>query len=392
MNQWGIPEYDKELGLKHLYESVCEMMENESVGIAEIAGGSASGKTTEVAKKVHDLFGPRSGLLPLDDYFLGKRLMAARGVKHFDQPEALDMGLICRHFEILKAGNAIMKPVYSFKTGERNGTEKFEPHPLIVAEGIFAANDELMDFAGVRTFVQIGTHGRVIRRVMRDIDRTDMLPNNILEYFSEVVQPMHERWVEAQIKNVHFIINNEYQPDIEARRAGLFEFQLKFRTTISSETIRRSGGERLGGFRQRDLYYNPFDRDLSFTGESVRIREEEETGYVSFAYKGPKEKSSFRKRAKIEFEISGKTKRKFLAIYGQEVKIIEKKRVLYRLGGLVFSVDKVWKLENGVKTYLGDFIEIRASEKGATEPLIGEALEKLGLDPADGIKAAYVEM
>lgn len=388
MNQWGVPEYDKQSGLKRLYELVGVMMEKEAIGINQVAGGSASGKTTEVARKVQDLFGSRSGLLSLDDYFIGKRLMAARGIRHFDQPQALDMELIHRHLAALKAGESVMKPVYSFKTGERSGTERFEPHPLIVAEGLFAIDNYLKDLGGVRVFVQIGTHGRVIRRVMRDIDRTDMLPNNILEYFSEVVQPMHERWVEAQIKNAHIVINNEYQPDIEAKRAGLFEVQLKFRTTISPEAIRRIGGERLGGFSQRDIYYNPY---LSFTGESVRIREEE-SGYLIFTYKGPKEKSAYRKRAKIEFEINAETKRKFLAIYGEEVKIIEKNRVLYNLDGLVFSADTVWKIEKGEKKYLGDFIEIRTVKKGTTEPLIGEALNKLGLDPADGIKTAYVEM
>lgn len=391
MNQWGIPEYDKQSGLEYFYESVGAMMEKEAVGIAEVAGGSASGKTTEVAKKVHDLFGLRSGLLSLDDYFIGKRLMAARGIKHFDQPQALDMALIYQHLTRLKAGKAVMKPVYSFKTGESSGTERFEPRPLIVAEGLFAIADELMDLGNVRVFVEIGTHGRLIRRVMRDISRTDMPPGRILEYFSEVVQPMHEEWVRKQMRNAHFIIKNEYQPDIEAKRAGLFEYQLKFRTTISPEIIRRWGGERLGGFKQRDLYYNPFDRDLSFTGESVRIREED-SGYVSFTYKGPKEKSAYRERAKIEFEIDPEIKRKFLAIYGKEVKIIEKNRVLYQLDGLVFSADTVWKIEKGARTYLGDFIEVRAVKKGATEPLIGEALKKLGLDPADGIKAAYVEM
>ena len=248
-----------------------------------------------------------------------------------------------------------------------------------------------MDMGDVRVFVQIGTHGRVIRRVMRDFDRTDMLPGRILEYFSEVVQPMHERWVEAQIKNAHLIINNEYQPDIEAKRAGLFEVQLKFRTTIAPEVLRRLGAERLAGFWQQDTYYNPFDRDLSFTGESVRIREEG-SGYRSFTYKGPKEKSKYRQRAKIEFEIDDETKRKFLAIYGQEVKIVEKYRELYHMAGIVFSADKVWKVEDGARTYLGDFIEIRAIKKGATEPLIGEILSELGLDPADGITTAYVEM
>jgi uridine kinase len=391
MNKWGIPEYDLVAGLERLYEMVEVMMNKEAIGITQVAGGSASGKTTEVAKKVQALFGPKAGLLSLDDYFIGKKRMAANGVKHFDQPQALDMELIYRHMASLKSGKAVMKPIYSFTTGESSGTEKFEPHPLIVAEGLFAISDDLMDLGDVRAFVQIGTHGRIIRRVIRDVERTTMLPKDILEYFSEVVQPMHEIWVESQIKNAHIIINNEYQPDIEARRSGLFEFQLKFRTTVNPEIIRKWGGDRLGGFRQRDIYYNPFDRDLSFTGESVRIREEE-SGFRSFTYKGPKEKSEYRQRPKIEFEIDDETKRKFLAIYGQEVKIVEKYRELYHLDGLVFSVDTVFKTENGEKVDLGKFIEIRTMKKGISRSEITEVLAKMGLKIEEGIKEAYVEM
>lgn len=391
MNQWGIPEYDKEQGIKYLCGLISEAMNREEICFAQIAGGSASGKTTEVAKKVHDLFGPRSCLLSLDDYFIGKKLMAARGIKHFDQPQALDIGLIHRHLTSLKVGKFIVKPVYSFKAGESSGTETFDPQPLIVVEGMYAICDELIGFGKQKVFVQIGTHGRVIRRIMRDIERTNMSPNNILEYFSEVVQPMHEEWCMKQIRNADLIIDNEYQPDIEAKRAGLAAVQVKFRKTIDEEIIRRLGGERLGGFKQSDIYYNPFDRDLSFTGESVRIREEN-SGYLCFTYSGPKEESKYRQRQKIEFEISKETKLKFLAIYGQEVKTIEKKRVLYHLDDLVLSFDSVWKIEKGTKTYLGDFIEIRSVKKDATEQKIGELLKKLGLDPADGIKAAYVEM
>ncbi|HOX29756.1 MAG TPA: class IV adenylate cyclase [Candidatus Paceibacterota bacterium] len=389
--EWKVMDYGLEPGLEILFEMATLLVGDEEVGIAAIAGGSASGKTTGVSKKLRDEFAPSSAILSIDDYLIGKRLMALNSVPNFDHPKAYDMKLIAQHLANLTQGQPVMKPIYSFKTGERVGQEQFLPCKLIIPEGLFAIHDDLMEFTRVRVFVQIGTHGRLIRRIVRDVDRTDMTPAQILDYFASVVQPMHEKWVEKQTKNAHIIIQNEYQPDIEAERAGLSEVQLKFRVKFDPETLRRIGGERLGAIRQRDTYFNPFDRDLSRTGESLRIREE--LGSRSITYKGPRKLGSdYRERQKIEFEINAKTMRNFIAIYGKQVKVIEKLRVLYHLDGLIFSVDKVISIKNGARTNLGTFVEIRAMKKGTVEPQIAEVLARLGLDPANGIQEAYVEM
>jgi len=227
--------------------------------------------------------------------------------------------------------------------------------------------------------------------------RTKQKPADILKYFAEVVVPMQRRYIETQKKNADIIITNEYDPYQEAGRVGLFEVQLKFKTVLNAEFLRMLGVERLGLLvEQTDIYYNP-DRDLSCTGESLRIREEgnpnEPVKYMTLTYKGPQVPGSkFRERPKIEFEIDEPTKKAFLSIYGNRFKIIKKKRTLYILNGIVFSFDEVVKIENGVTYDLGNFIEIRTTRTGVTRPEIDIIMERLGLDINNGIKESYVEM
>ena len=57
----------------------------------------------------------------------------------------------------------------------------------------------------------------------------------------------------------------------------------------------------------------------------------------------------------------------------------------------MFSLDSVFKIENGEEIELGDFVEIRTTEKKA-ENEIKDVISKLGLEMEDGIKEAYVEM
>jgi len=65
---------------------------------------------------------------------------------------------------------------------------------------------------------------------------------------------------------------------------------------------------------------------------------------------------------------------------------------LYQLEGVVFSLDKVSKTENGENFDLGDFIEIRTTDKELNEEKIKSVIHKMGLDINTGIKESYFEM
>ncbi len=389
------PGYKFEKGITKLVDSIKEKMTKcEGNIVIEIAGGSASGKTSAVTNTIKKIFGTNALVLSTDDYYYGKTFMDAEAEKgnklNWDQPEALNLNLFRQHLAQLKSGKSIEKPIYDMKINEPIGTEKMNPKKLIIAEGLFALDEKLKNEGDIKVFVDTGIHGRLIRRLLRDIQRTNQKPADILRYFSQVVEPMHKKYIENTKKNADLIINNEYSPKVEAKRSGLHEIQLKFQGTLDADSLRKLGAEKLSTTTQIDKYYNPKDRNLIQTGEILRIREEGKR--KTLTYKGPKIKSQFRERPKFEFEIDADTENAFLNICGDMKKIITKERTLYQLDGVVFSLDNVLKNEYGKNVNLGKFIEIRSTDRELYSEKIKSVIKKLGLNMNEGVKESYFEM
>jgi len=385
-----IPKYELEEGIGKLIEKIKEKMAQiEGTIIVEVAGGSASGKTSKVAEQVKKEFGEDAIIFSMDNYYHGGKYVKENGL-NFDQPEAIDIDLYKRHLQQLKEGKSVPELKYDFGDNPPETIGELQPRKIIIVEGLFALHNKLKELGDVKAFVDIGTHGRMVRRLLRDVVERKQRPDDIIDYFAEIVEPMHEKYIEATKKNADFIISNEYKAEIEAERSGIHELQMKFEGSIDSEVLRKIGAEKLSSTKQIDYYYNPRDRNLAETEEIMRIREEGED--VILTYKGPKNpESEFRERPKFEFKINKKIKDKFLPFYGDEMKIIKKNRILYQLNGIVFSLDSVSKIENGEEIEIGNFIEVRTTDKEAKEK-IKEVVSRLGLKMEDGIKKAYVEM
>lgn len=390
-----IPEFKLEEGIGKLVDSIREKMtQGKDNVVVEIAGGSASGKTIVVADMVKKVFGNEALILSADDYYRGKTFMDAEAKKgnvlNWDQPEALNLDLFRQHLAQLKSGEPIEKPIYDMKVSEPTSTVEVAPKKTIIVEGLFVLDEKLKDEGDIKVFVDTGIHGRIIRRLLRDIQRTGQKPADILKYFAQVVEPIHEKYIESTKKNADLIINNEYSPQIEAERSGLHEVQLKFRGILDLDMLRKLGAEKLSSTMQIDKYYDPKDRNLVQTGEILRIREEGKK--KTLTYKGPKIESQFREKPKFEFDIDADIEESFLDIYGDMQKTITKERTLYQFGGIVFSIDKVSKNEDGKDVDLGDFIEIRSTDKELDQEKIKSVITQLGLNIKEGIKESYFEM
>ncbi len=391
----NIPEYELKEGVQKLIEIIQgEKDKTKKNLLIGIAGGSASGKTSAVAAQVESSYSNESLIISLDDYYKGKTFMdqeAEKGnILNWDQPEALDLDLFKEHLAALKNNQIIEKPIYDMKIGEAEKTEKVIPKKIIITEGLFALHNKIKDEQDIRSFVEIGTHGRILRRLLRDVKRTGQKPSDILKYFSQVVEPMHEKYVQSSKDNAQIIIRNEYNPKTEAKRSGLNEIQLKFKGTLDENQLNKLGAKKISTTNQIDYYYNPKDRDLLQTGEILRIRDE--GSKKTLGYKGPQTESSYRERAKFEFEIDQETEEAFLKIYGEKRKTIIKNRTIYSLEDVFFSIDKVKKIENDQEVEIGDFIEIRSTNKQANKEKINLAIKSLKLNIENGIKKSYFEM
>lgn len=366
-----------------------------------IGGGSSSGKTSAVAVALQEAFPSTSKIISADDYYRGitwMRTYTPPGAPlNFDDPRALDLAGIAVDVESIKRGLPIKKRHYSFVTGEPfevDPPEFIEPSPITIFEGIFALHDSIAPHGDIRAFVDIGFHGRVLRRLLRDVKRTKQNPADILDYFTQMVEPMHEQHVQITIKNADpgLVIVNEYQPQVESHRSGMYEHQVKFPTQLTPEDLRGIGAERLTMTHQKDTYYNPKDRDLSKTGEMVRIREEGNgVGNIwILTYKGPRAEFPYRKRPKFEFPLERPIAERFVAMYGEQTMVIDKDRTFYRFDRHLFSIDEVSRqMQDNKDVPLGRFIEFRLDDKGRLPQKLQKALR---VNSGQAIENSYAEL
>ena len=395
LESFKIPEYDLEKGIERVLEIIQEkLLTQEKPIIIEIAGGSASGKTSAVSFKIKEILGDKALILSMDDYCYERTFIDNRAKKgeifNDDQPEALDLELLKSHLIKLKDDKTIEKPVFDLKESKRVGFVTIQPHKVIIVEGLFALNDLLINEGDIKIFVDTSTHGRLLRRLFRDTERTGKEPINTLRYFLDVIVQMHEKYVQSTKKNADILIRNEYNPEIEAQKTNLYEIQKKFKGELDLEYLQNIGAKSLGSIDQEDQYYNINESKLNETGEILRIRNE--NGHKILTYKGPRITSDFQVRSKFEFEIDNEIETKFLSIYGDPIKIIKKKCLLYQLNNITFSIENVSNIENKKETEVGKFIEIKSTNKDTDTKEIENLISKLGSSIKDDIKKSYFEM
>jgi uridine kinase len=75
--------------------------------------------------------------------------------------------------------------------------------------------------------VETSTSGRLVRRILRDKERTGQTSEQIIEYFIEVVDRMHKEYIEPQKENADMIILNEFSALLEVRHLDMDDFREK---------------------------------------------------------------------------------------------------------------------------------------------------------------------
>jgi uridine kinase len=383
-----------EAGVKSVLERI-RALGSKSKGpvIVEIAGGSGSGKTTKVASRLKEKLKDKAQLISIDDYIVGLKRVNTLGI-NLDHPASVDLDLLKDHLRLMKFGKQIDKPVYAFATGERAGSERVTPKKVIIIEGLFALNKKVAGEGDIRVFVDAGSHGRTIRRLIRDINRPNLFSNPQLsmQYMTGVVEPMYKEHVAPTKGNADLVIENDYNPQREAESTGILESQRKYKVSIGAETLRKAGASIIASSNQADRYYAPHDGSFSNTGEIIRVRKENKR--IIFAYKGPKNPSRVAvERNKLEFEIDEKTEQGMASVYALQPKIIAKDRAVYSYRGLIFSIDTdVCKTENGGVTELGNFLEVPVPKSKEGLAVLASLLKVLGIDESAKILKSYDEM
>jgi uridine kinase len=180
------------------------------VAILGIAGGSASGKTTVVTKILEALAGEPISLVDMDSYYrdLGRLPLEDRQTYNFDHPDAIDNELLLSHIEKLRGGEAIEKPIYSFREHTRMaGTTRVEAGHVIIVEGILAlATKELRERMDLKVFVEADDDIRFIRRLTRDVKERGRTIDAVVGQYIGTVRPMHLAFVEPSKRYADIVV------------------------------------------------------------------------------------------------------------------------------------------------------------------------------------------
>lgn len=370
-------------GLESIKIRIEEMERNISRPIVVgIAGGSGSGKTSRAAKRIQAMF-PGSKILGMDDYFFGRQFMESINSDNWDEPRAQDLELIKEHLGLLKQGLAILKPTYSFKSGEREGWEEFKPSGIIILEGLHALCDSLADEADLKVFVEISIHGGLIRRLLRDVGRTGQRESDIFKQYVETVYPMYKLYVEPTKSRADIVIVNQYVPRIEARNCESREIQIKVLPgkKISKKKLKKAGFKKIGTVLQEDTYYLAPGWEVPYPDELMRIRKE--SGKYYLAYKGPSGGGLLGIKPKIEFEVEPSLANALEKLGYNKALSFTKKRTKFLGRGLELMIDDI--------EGQGCFLEFRApTSEGAAQ--IINCLEELGIKESFITKKSYLEI
>lgn len=181
--------------------------------IIGIAGGTGSGKTTVVNQIVKSLPLDEICIISQDSYYKSTDTLSyeERTKINFDHPRAIDFDLLIKHLEMLRQGEIIEQPVYSFVTHNRTkDTVKTHPRKVIIVEGILIFNNEqLRNLFDIKVFVHADSDERLIRRIRRDIKERGRDIDEVLDRYQNTLKPMHEQFIEPTKNFADIIIPND---------------------------------------------------------------------------------------------------------------------------------------------------------------------------------------
>ncbi len=183
--------------------------------IIGIAGGTGCGKTTVVNQIVNEIPEAEVGVISQDSYYndLSHLSYEERSKINFDHPRAIDFELLGEHLSILRKGEPIDQPVYSFpKHNRTNDTIRTHPKKVMIVEGILIlTHPAIREMFDIKIYVHADSDERLIRRLKRDINERGRNIEEVLSRYQTTLKPMHDQFIEPTKEYADIIIpNNKY--------------------------------------------------------------------------------------------------------------------------------------------------------------------------------------
>lgn len=172
-----------------------------------IAGDSAAGKTTLTRGLVAAIGASRCASVCVDDYHRYDR-QERKGLPFTPlHPDCNYIEIMEQHLELLASGQPILKPVYDHATGSLVRPELVEPHPFVIAEGLFPLFTKLSRACFDAT-VYLAPPEDIRRqwKVKRDTTERGYAEQEVLESL-QVREPESAAWIRPQRSEADIVVS-----------------------------------------------------------------------------------------------------------------------------------------------------------------------------------------
>ncbi|KAK9815690.1 hypothetical protein WJX72_008170 [[Myrmecia] bisecta] len=346
---------------------------NKGVVVIGLAGPSGSGKTV-FSEKVH-AFIPGCTILSLDNYNDASRIIDS----NFDDPRLTDYDLLLQNIKDLKDGKSAETPIYDFKQSKRIGYQTLQvpQSRVVIIEGIYALSARIRPYLDLRVSITGGVHFDLVKRVLRDINRSGQAPEEIIQQISDTVYPMYKAFIEPDLKTAHLRIYNTFNPFSgfmnatyilkSAKRVGkdaiVSALQKEYTTKNESETY--------------DIYLLPPNEDPETCQSWLRMRNRD--GRYNLMFEEWVIDGSFIISPRITFEVSVRILGGLMALGYEIGTIMKRTSTVYSDERLTIKIDDI----EGMNC---KFVQIQGKDR----ELVAAAGKKLGLD-GTYIARSYIE-
>ena len=236
--------------------------------ILGIVGDSAAGKTT-LTKGIAQVFGEENvTVICTDDYHrYDRKQRAEMGISAL-HPDCNYLDIIEQHLDLLRQGQAILKPIYNHTTGEFDPPEYIEPRKYVIVEGLLGySSRKMLSSYDVRVYLAPPESLRATWKIKRDTRKRGYTDEQVLEQLRKR-EPDSEAYIRPQRQWADAIVSF-YPPEAEPdQKDALLNVRLILRPTIPHpefSQILNSDGNHLGSAIRLGL-----DRDM---GKPVDVLE-----------------------------------------------------------------------------------------------------------------------
>lgn len=358
----------------YLFIRACQLLtqKNEGVTLVGLAGPSGAGKTVFCEKVLN--FMPSIIAISMDNYNDSSRVIDG----NYDDPRLTDYDTLLQNIQDLKAGKAVKVPIYDFKLSRRCGYRDVDvpSSRIVIIEGIYALSEKLRPLLDLRVSVTGGVHFDLVKRVLRDINRSGQAPEDIIHQISETVYPMYKAFIEPDLETAHIKIVNKFNPFSGFQTPN---YILKSTRIVTVDQIKEvlSADHTEKTEETYDIYLLPPGEDPETCQSYLRMRNRD--GKYSLMFEEWVTDNPFIISPRITFEVSVRLLGGLMALGYTITTILKRISRVFSDDGLIVKLDKLEQLHR-------KYMQVQGNDRTR----VAEVASKLGLD-GSYVPHSYIE-